>query len=141
MTGVQTCALPISPVLVSTDEKYKISKGNNNFEGVLNLTGKKKGFRTFLSGVGKEQPDQVKVVYTPDKVEFADKNTMIPVTYSIKANMDNDYYFAVDANNGRKDVYHLGMKEVKHDHIPYINYFIIATVNNKKIDLKTDGKK
>ena len=131
----------LPPVLVSTDEKYKISKGNNNFEGILNLTGKKKGFRTFLKGVGREQPDQVKVEYTPEKIEFADKNTTIPVTYSIKANMDNDYYFAVDANNGRKDVYHLGMKEVKHDHIPYINYFTVATVNNKKLDLKTDGKK
>ncbi len=131
----------IPPVLVSPDEKNKISKGNNNFEGVLNLTGKKKGFKTFLEGVGKDQPDQVKVSYTPDKVEFEDKNKMIPVGYTIQANVDNDYYFAVDANNGRKDVYHLGMKEVKYDHVPYINYFTIATVNNKKLDLKTYGKK
>jgi LmbE family N-acetylglucosaminyl deacetylase len=131
----------LPPVLVSPDEKYKISRGNNNFEGVLNLTGKKKGFKTFLDGVGRAQVDQVKVVYSPDKVEFADKNKTIPVNYSIQANMDNDYYFAVDANNGRKDVYHLGMKEVKYDHIPYINYFIIATVNNKKLDLKIYNKK
>lgn len=131
----------LPPVLVSADEKYKISKGNNNFEGVLNLTGKKKGFQTFLNGVGKEQVDQVQVKYFPDKVEFADKNKIIPVSYSIQANRDNDYYFAVDANNGRKDVYFLGMKEVKYDHIPYINYFTAATVNNKKLDLKTEGKK
>ena len=131
----------IPPVLVSPDEKNKISKGNNNFEGVLNLTGKKKGFKTFLDGVGRDQADQVKVSYSPDKVEFEDKNKMIPVGYTIQANIDNDYYFAVDANNGRKDVYHLGMKEVKYDHVPYINYFTIATVNNKKLDLKTYGKK
>ncbi len=131
----------LPPVLVSPDEKYKISKGNNNFEGVLNLTGKKKGFKTFLDGVGRDQVDQVKVVYSPDKMEFPDKNQTIPVSYSIQANMDNDYYFAIDANNGRKDVYHLGMKEVKYDHIPYINYFTIATVNNKKLDLKTYNKK
>jgi LmbE family N-acetylglucosaminyl deacetylase len=131
----------LPPVLVSPDEKNKISIGNNSFEGTLNLTGKKKGFKTFLDGVGKDKADPVKVEYSPGKVEFEDKNKTIPVSYSIKANMDNDYFFAVDANNGRKDVYHLGMKEVKYDHIPYINYFTIATVNNKKLDLKTEGKK
>lgn len=131
----------LPPVLVSPDEKYKISKGNNNFEGALSLTGKKKGFKTFLDGVGRDQADQVKVEYTPDKVEFGDKNNTIPVSYSIQANRDNDYYFAVDANNGRKDVYHLGMKEVKYDHVPYINYFTIATVSNKKLDLKIYNKK
>ncbi len=131
----------LPPVLVSPDEKNKISKGNNNFEGILNLTGKKKGFKTFLNGVGRDQLDQVKVNYSPDKIEFTDKNKTIPVSYSIQANKDNDYYFAVDANNGKKDVYHLGMKEVKYDHIPYINYFTIATVTNKKLDLKIYGKK
>ncbi len=131
----------LPPVLVSADENYKISKGNNNFDGVLNLTGKKKGFQTFLNGVGKKEADEVQVNYFPDKVEFADKNKIIPVSYSIRANKDNDYYFAVDANNGRKDMYFLGMKEVKYDHIPYINYFTPATVNNKKLDLKTEGKK
>jgi LmbE family N-acetylglucosaminyl deacetylase len=131
----------LPPVLVSPDEKNKISKGSNTFEGILNLTSKKKGFRTFLEGVGRDQVDQVKVNYTPDRVEFSDKNKTIPVSYTIQANMDNDYYFAVDANNGRKDVYHLGMKEVKYDHIPYINYFTIATVNNKKLDLKIYNKK
>ena len=72
---------------------------------------------------------------------FEEKNKIIPVSYTIQANKDNEYYFAVDANNGRKDVYHAGMKEVKYDHVPYINYFTIATVNNKKLDLKTYGKK
>jgi hypothetical protein len=131
----------LPPVLVSPDEKNKISIGSNIFDGVLNMTGKKKGFQTFLNGVGTDQADQVKVIYTPDKIEFTDKNKIIPVSYSIRANRDNDYYFAADASNGRKDVYHLGMKEVKYDHIPIINYFTIATVNNKKLDLKTYGKK
>ena len=131
----------LPPVLISPDEKNKISIGSNIFDGVLNLTGKKKGFQTFLNGVGTDQADQVKVIYTPDNIEFTDKNKIIPVSYTIRANKDNDYYFAADANNGRKDVYHLGMKEVKYDHIPNINYFTIATVNNKKLDLKTYGKK
>jgi LmbE family N-acetylglucosaminyl deacetylase len=131
----------LPPVLVSPDEKNKISKGNNIFEGFLNLTGKKKGFKTFLEGVGREQADQVKVEYSPDKITFEDKNKTISVHYSIQANVDNDYHFAVDANNGKKDVYHLGMKELKYYHIPYINYFTVASVNNKKLDLKIYGKK
>jgi LmbE family N-acetylglucosaminyl deacetylase len=131
----------LPPVLISPDEKNKISIGSNIFDGVLNLTGKKKGFQTFLNGVGTDQADQVKVIYTPDNIEFTDKNKIIPVSYTIRANMDNDYYFAADANNGQKDVYHLGMKEVKYDHIPNIYYFTLATVNNKKLDLKTYGKK
>jgi LmbE family N-acetylglucosaminyl deacetylase len=131
----------LPPVLISPDEKIKISKGDNSFTGVLNMTGKKKGFQTFLEDVGREQADDVKVQYTPDKLTFEDKNKTVAVSYSIQANKDNDYYFAADANNGRKDVYHLGMKEVKYDHIPYINYFTIATVNNKKLDLKTYNKK
>ncbi|HMK25313.1 MAG TPA: PIG-L family deacetylase [Chitinophagaceae bacterium] len=131
----------LPPVLISPDEKVKISKGDNSFTGVLYMTGKKKGFQTFLEDVGRDQVDKVKVQYTPDSLVFADKNKTIPVSYSIQANKDNDYYFAADANNGRKDVYHLGMKEVKYDHIPYINYFTIATVTNKKLDLKTYNKK
>ncbi len=131
----------IPPVLISPDENVKISKDGNNFEGVLNMTGKKKGFRTFINDVGREQPDNVKVQYTPDKLVFEERNKSIPVSYSIQANRDNEYHFAVDANNGRKDLYQVGMKEVKYDHIPYINYFILASVTNKKLDLKTHGKK
>lgn len=131
----------LPPVLLSPDEENKISKGKNNFEGTLILTGKKKGFKTFFDGVGKEHADQVKVEYTPDKIEFEEKNKTIPVSYSIQANTDNNYYFAVDANTGKKDVYHLGMKEIKYEHVPNINYFTVATVRNKKLDLQIHNKK
>jgi len=131
----------LPPALISPDEKVKISKDNNTFSGTLNITGKKKGFRTSLDGVGRDQPDEVKVKYNPDKLVFGEKNQTITVDYAITAGKDNDYYFAVDANNGRKDMYHLGMKEVKYDHIPFITYFTNATVKNTKLDLKTYGKK
>ncbi|MBL7746523.1 MAG: PIG-L family deacetylase, partial [Chitinophagaceae bacterium] len=100
----------LPPALIAPDNKIKISKGNNTFNGVLNITGKKKGFQTSLDGVGREQPDKVQVTYTPASITFDEKNKTIPVEYSIEANMDNDYYFAIDANNGRKDVYFVGMK-------------------------------
>ena len=69
------------------------------------------------------------------------KIKIIPVSYTVTANKDNEYHFAMDANNGRKDVLHVGMKEVKYDHVPYITYFTMATVTNTKLDLKTYGKK
>ena len=131
----------VPPVLLEPDNTTKISKNNNQFEGTLSLTGKKKGFRTFFDGVGKEQPDEVKVSFSPDKLFFDEKNKTIPVSYSIQANRDNDYHFAVDANNGRKDVYFVGMKEIRYDHVPYITYFNRATVHNQRLDLKTYGKK
>ncbi len=131
----------IPPVLIAPEEKNIISKGSNNFEGKLNLTSKKKGFTAVLKDVGRDKVDQVKIKYSPDNITFEDKNKTAVVDYEVQAAMDNDYYFAVDANNGRKDVFHLGMKEVKYDHVPYINYFTIATVSNRNLDLKIYGKK
>ncbi len=131
----------VPPVLLATDENHIISKDNNNFSGTLNLTSKKKGFNAILKDVGREQADQVKIKYAPDNILFDDKDKTIPVNYEVQANKDNNYFFAVDANNGRKDVFHLGMKEIRYDHVPYINYFTVATVNNQKLDLKIYGKK
>jgi len=131
----------IPPVVLSMDDKIKISKDNNEFEGVMHLTSKKKEFTATLTDVGRLEPDEIKIIYTPDKVVFTDRNKTIPVSYSIKATKDNEYHFGVDAGNGRKDLFHLGMKEVKYDHIPYINYYTAAIVVNKKLDLKTYNKK
>lgn len=131
----------IPPVLIEPDEKVKLSRDNNNFSGTLTMIGKKKGFQTRIDGVGKGEVDNVKVLYVPSAFSFEERNKTIPVSYSIQANMDNEYHFAVDANNGRKDVYFTGMKEIKYDHIPYLNYFVPAVVNNLKLDLKTHGKK
>ncbi len=90
----------LPPALIEPDDKIKISKGNNTFSGVLNITGKKKGFQTFLNDVGRQHTDKVKVDYSPDKLNFDEKNKVIPVAYTIEAGRDNDYYFAIDANNG-----------------------------------------
>jgi hypothetical protein len=113
----------LPPVLISPDEKIKISKAIIHFPVFYYMTGKKKGFQTFLKDVGKDSVDNIKVQYIPDHLVFEDKNKMIRLVILSRPIKDNDYYFATDANNGRKDVYHLGMKEVKYDHIPYINYF------------------
>lgn len=131
----------VPPVLLEPDNTVKISRDNNQFTGTLSLTGKKKGFSTFFSGVGKDEADEISVKFSPDKLNFEEKDRNLTVDYSIQAGRDNNYHFAVDANNGRKDLYSLGMKEIRYDHIPYIRYFVPATVRNERLDLKTYGKK
>lgn len=128
-------------VLISPDEQYKITKDDNKFDGTLYLTGKKKGFVAEFKGVGKENPGPVEVKYEPSIVTIEEKNRIIPVKYKIESNIDNDYYFAVPAQNGRNDVLFLGLSEVKYDHIPNISYFKNASVVNRKLDLETYGKK
>ncbi|MER3498467.1 MAG: PIG-L family deacetylase [Chitinophagaceae bacterium] len=131
----------VPPVLLSPDENLKISKDNNEFTGEIDITAKKSGWVTTISDVGRENPDNPIVQIAPNQLVFEDKNKTIPVSYSIKAGRDNQYYFAVNAGNGGKDVFFAGMKEIRYDHIPFINYFFPATVVNKKIDLKIYGKK
>lgn len=131
----------LPPVLVSPDEKIKISRDSNSFTGILSLSGYKKGFQTFLPEPGKVETDKIKITYNRGNITFPEKNKTIPVGYSIEASKDNEYIFAADANNGRNDFYHLGMSEIKYDHIPSIHYFTIASVTNTKLDLKTYNKK
>jgi LmbE family N-acetylglucosaminyl deacetylase len=131
----------VPPVLISPEEQIKVSKDSNVFAGVLDIRGEKMGFNAVLKDVGVEQPDKVKIEYNPDQITLNEPNKTIPVIYSVKANMDNEYHFGVDAGNGRNDVYHLGMKEIKYDHIPNITYFPVATVINRKLDLKIYNKK
>lgn len=131
----------VPPVLISPEEQIKVSKDSNVFAGVLDLRGEKSGFNAVLKDVGVEEPDKVKIEYDPDQLTLNEPNKTIPVNYSVKANMDNTYHFGVDAANGRHDVYHLGMKEIKYDHIPNITYFTVATVTNRKLDLKIYNKK
>ncbi|MBS1631706.1 MAG: hypothetical protein JST10_03935 [Bacteroidetes bacterium] len=131
----------VPPVLISPEESIKLSKDSNSFAGVLDLRGEKPGFNAVLKGVGVQEPDKMEIQYVPDNLVLNEPNKTVPVNYSVRANRDNDYFFAVDAANGRHDVYHLGMREIRYDHIPDINYFTVATVSNRKLDLKIYNKK
>ncbi|OQY94452.1 MAG: PIG-L family deacetylase [Sphingobacteriales bacterium UTBCD1] len=131
----------VPPVLISPEERIKLSIDSNDFAGILDVRGEKKGFMGDLKGVGVAVPDEVGVHYDPGRITVTDPNKIVPVNFSIKANRDNEYSFSVDEENGTKDAYHLGMKEIRYDHIPYITYFTDATVINRKLDLKIAGKK
>ncbi|MEN9549279.1 MAG: hypothetical protein RIR12_1870 [Bacteroidota bacterium] len=131
----------VPPVLIKPDANIKMSKGTNSFEGNLILTGKKKGFKTWLPDVGRRHSDKINLQFNTDTLLFDEKNKNITVNYVIAASRDNEYSFVADANNGKKDMYHVGLKEIKYDHIPWINYFTTASVTNKKLDLKIYGKK
>jgi hypothetical protein len=118
-----------------------MSKGNNNFNGLLNITGRKTGFNAQLDNVGKEYSDNVSVQYIPSVFKFGQAGKTITCQYNIEATRDNEYYFGIDKNNTGKEKYHSGMKEIKYEHIPYIVYFTDATVTNRKLDLEIYNKK
>ena len=128
-------------VLIETDEKVKLSKGNNEFSGTLSLTSKKKGFSALLKDVATEQADNVKVEFSPDKIFFDEKNKTLEVKYTVKAGKDNNYFFGANDVTGNNPIFQLGLKEVRYDHIPYLSYFVPVTVSNIKLDLKIYGKK
>ncbi|HYC41349.1 MAG TPA: PIG-L family deacetylase [Chitinophagaceae bacterium] len=131
----------VPPALIAPDEPIKISKGNNEFGGSLTITGKKKSFATRVEQPGVEQPDEFSVTYSAQELQFPERNRSQTVQYLVKAGRDNEYHFALDAGTGRKDYLHVGLNEIRYDHIPYIRYFTPATVVNRKLDLQTYGKR
>lgn len=131
----------IPPVLISPEENVIVSKDSNSFTGLLDIRGEKKGFNAALNGVGVSEPDKVKIDYNPNQVTISEPDKTIPVHYSVSATRDNEYHFTIDAGNGKQDVYQLGIREIRYNHIPDISYFTMATVTNRKVDLKIYNKK
>lgn len=131
----------VPPILVSADEKIKLSKGDNQFEGMVNITSKINNIKARVVGAGMEISDTIKQYYKPAGVSFSEKNKTTGVNYNISGSKDNEYVFQVQRDNMQQPVYNKEMHEIKYDHIPYINYFTDATVINRKLDLKTEGKR
>ncbi|HEV7782736.1 MAG TPA: PIG-L family deacetylase, partial [Chitinophagaceae bacterium] len=130
----------IPSVVMSPNEKLIISKGNNTFNGNLNVVAKKNNVAVYFGSIGMKETDQPKYRFNPDSLFIAAKNQNTQVSYDISASKDNEYYLFSTSNGNIADVYY-NLHEVKHDHIPYINYFTPVTVTNKKLDLKIYNKK
>jgi len=131
----------VPPALITPDETVKISKGNNKFQGNLVVTAKIKGYMTAMQPPGMTKPGPLNINYSPQNLSFSEKNKTQTVEYMADATTDNEYFFGLDAGNGRKDILNTGLREIKYDHIPHINYFTIASVVNRNLDLKTYGKR
>ena len=131
----------VPPLLVSAEEKIKLSKGDNRFEGIVNVTSKIKNIGAVVNDAGLKKNDQIKQEYIPASVNFSESDKTIGVKYNITGTKDNAYTFHVKRAAANQQVFEKEMHEIKYDHIPFINYFTGATVINRKLDLKTEGKR
>ena len=143
----------LPPLVITPDETVKMTKDNNNPEGILKVQAKKRNVAAYMKDAMPHQADKVSVDFDNRRFTLSDRNAVAEVGYKIKAGRDNEYNFVVStdsmAKSGKQgsiadmgmNEYYKEMHEVRYDHIPYINYFTPATVINKKLDLKTYNKK
>ncbi len=143
----------LPPLVISPDETVKMTRDNNNPEGVLKVQAKKRNVSAYMKDAMPMESDKISVDFDNRRFTLAERNAVAEVGYKIKATKDNEYRFIVSTDSMVKtpgssmvavmgpNQYYQEAHEVKHDHIPYINYFTPALVINKKLDLKTHHKK
>ena len=131
----------LPPLVVAPDEHVKMSIDNNKFEGTLSITANKKNITATLGDPAITQPDQPKTEYVTKKISFPEKGRPVEVSYKVDAQKDNEYTFWVLNDGTKTPLYSQEMRQVKYDHIPYINYYKKASVDNRRLDLKTYNKK
>ncbi len=131
----------VPPVLAEPDSKIKLSKSNNNFDGVLTLTSKKKGMRVVSRAETADIQDQTDIRFTPATILLNEKNNSVQVQYEVRAKSDHQYRFGAQLDTVQESNFNMGMKEIRHEHIPVITYFTEAAVWNKKLNIQVDGKR
>ncbi|HEX7845064.1 MAG TPA: PIG-L family deacetylase, partial [Chitinophagaceae bacterium] len=130
--------LPV--VIVSADKPVIISKNNNDFSGILQVTAQKRNAVASFNTVSVKDSDDFKWIFSPKDVRIAEKSQTTEVGYDIKAHKDNEYLL-YSKSNGKTAEVDFDLHAIKYDHIPAIHYFKRVSVVNKKLDLKTYGKK
>ena len=129
----------IPPVLVSPDEKVKLSIGDENIKGSVRLQGRKNGIKGKLEVTAIEGAKPFSLVLGTDKFSLPERNVVTELGYVIRSEKDAEYSLA--ATLDEKNYFGKELNEVKYDHVPYINYFTEARVQTRKIDLEIYGKK
>jgi LmbE family N-acetylglucosaminyl deacetylase len=133
----------IPSLLMNPEPELKIVVNKSqDLNGVLNVTAKKKSssvslFTDYFIKYRKADP---KVTFIPSSFATTEKNQSFSSLYTIKSDSSGIYRF-VAKDNALSYVSTSKMKEIKYDHIPYINYFKTSEVNFVKIDVKTYNKK
>ena len=142
----------LPPVLIAPEEALKITRNNNSPVGVLKVQAKKKNVWGTVKSMSVPESGKATFNFTPTKFFLPERNAIAEINYSIVANKDYDYTFAVSTDTNsvgnvmsmqdiKSSPYYRELHEIKYDHIPYINYFTSAKVSNKKLDLKTYHKR
>jgi hypothetical protein len=129
----------IPSMLLSPDADLKIVVNKNEEpKGEITLTAKKKNINASLL-TDLKKPDST-IMFNPSEFLFTEKNKTVVSAFTVKTSGMSKYRFAVRDNDLR--YYSTSkMKEIKYDHVPYINYFVVPEVTFVKIDVKTFNKK
>lgn len=124
---------PALRIVINKDEKL---------EGTIQVQVKKKNIvatphTDYFLRYNKPDPA---VKFNIGSVGMTAKNQSLTVGYEIKSDTSTSFRFLAKDNN--MDYYSSSeLKEIKYDHIPYINYLVTPEVEFKKIDVKTYNKK
>jgi LmbE family N-acetylglucosaminyl deacetylase len=124
---------PSLRIVINKDEKLKgevsVQNKKNNISATVQTD-------YFLLNK-KEDPS---VSFNIGSVVMTARNQTITVGYSAKGDSSVTYRFLAKDNN--MDYYSMSeLKEIKYDHIPYIDYSVVPTVDFRKVDVKTYNKK
>lgn len=143
----------LPPFNVSPDQSLVITRDDNNFESVLNVSSRKANILVpFNNTIGTGKPDTgFSIRYEPAEIRFPAANMTLPVRYKVKATKDNEYDFSLSSAKGQvavtekspvKPLYvYQDLHQIKYNHIPYVSYFTYPVVKNIRLDVKTYNKR
>ena len=133
----------IPAVLIYPDPELKILVNKNDeLKGQLNVVAKKKNSNaTLLTDyfLKFNKPDPL-VTFNPPTIVTTDRNQSVNASFQVRSDSSGHYRFLAKDNN--LDYSSMAkMKEIKYDHIPYINYVVDPEIRFIKVDVKTYNKK
>lgn len=144
-------------ILVAADQPLKLSVNKTDFQGNLVVVARTRTLPVHVNYFATSIPVNSKQAFSPSEFTITERNKEYEVSYTMPSKTDAEYDF--EFNDGTVPNHILrtyeakpdtmnwyqykarSLREIKYDHIPYINYFITTSVKNVKIDLKTYNKK
>jgi len=123
----------VPSILLDPSPELKIIVNNNSeMKGEVAVQEKKRNMNISVSSAGAE--------FEPSSIDLADKNQQTTVQFSAKSDTSRTYIIeAKDNKLNYSGAYK--MKEIRYDHIPYINYVVPPEIRFVKVDVKTFNKK
>jgi len=133
----------IPSILLDPSPELKIIVNNNSeMKGEVAVQAKKRNMNIDLLTqyfLVNKKPDP-NVSFEPSNLVLADKNQVANTVFTAKSDSSKRYRFV--ARDTKANYFSISkMKEIRYDHIPYINYIVPPEINFKKVDVKIFNKK
>jgi LmbE family N-acetylglucosaminyl deacetylase len=141
-------------VLITPDEPLKLNVNKKEVNGALTFTTRSRKDSISIQSIRASNRGAKQINFLPSGLKINERNKGYGVEYKFTTDSsgENEFTFSdgtvpfiePELMPHAKGPYWregLTLKEIKYDHIPYINYFIDASVKNVNIDLKTYNKK